>query len=248
MDTIIHLASTTSTNDEMQKLLNANTPDLQEGTLIYADEQTKGRGQVGNSWESETGKNLTGTIVLFPDFLKADEQFLITQMGALAVVDFLTKYAHLTNVTVKWPNDVYWNDKKISGTLNEAMLMGKSIDYVMLGVGINLNQSTFRSDAPNPVSVVQITGQEFNQTKAAVLFRQCVMERYMQLANGDGSDIRRDYMACLYRKDGFYAYADERGERFEAEIVTIHPAGEFELRLRSGEHRTYLFKQVHYIL
>lgn len=248
MDSIIHLNVVGSTNDEMQHLLACNHDDVAEGTLVYADEQTNGRGQVGNHWESESGKNLLASIVLFPDFLPADRQFLVTQIGALAVRDFLTSHVGLNNVTVKWPNDVYVQDKKISGTLNEAMLMGKRMAYVILGVGINLNQKTFSSYPVNPVSVLHLTGKEFDVDRAAVLLRQCVMLRYMQLVNGEEEQIRSEYLSVMYRRHGFYEYEDESGCVFSAKLVTVHPEGELELELRDGKHRTFLFKQVKFVL
>lgn len=248
MESIKHLQSTTSTNDEMLRLLSEHSADVQEGDMIYADEQTKGRGQVGNHWESEYGKNLLTSIVLYPDFLMADQQFLITQVGALAVADFLTTYVGVRNVSVKWPNDIYVGDKKISGTLNEAMLMGKSIAYVVLGVGINLNQTAFTDYPSNPISAIQLTNKEFDVDKAALLFRQCLMLRYMQLVNGEADKIRRDYMDALYRKEGRYEYEDESGHRFFAQIETVHPAGELELVTDGGEHKKYLFKQIKYVI
>ena len=248
MDSIIHLNVVGSTNDEMLRLLTVNRADVTEGTLIYADEQTNGRGQVGNRWESESGKNLLASIVLFPDFLPADHQFLVTQVGALAVRDFLTLHVGLQNVTVKWPNDVYEQDKKISGTLNEAMLMGKSMAYVILGVGVNLNQKTFSAYPANPVSALQLTKKEFDVAEAAVLLRQCVMSRYMQLVNGEEEQIRSEYLSVMYRRNGFYRYEDESGCVFSAKLVTVHSEGALELELPDGKRRSFLFKQVKFVL
>lgn len=247
MSAIVHLTEVDSTNDELQRMLQANHDGVEEGLFVYADVQTKGRGQGGSSWESEWGKNLTGTFVLFPDFLPAGKQFLITQIGALAVADFLSLYCKLTDITVKWPNDVYWKDKKISGTLNEALLMGHSIDYVLLGIGINLNQKEFLSDAPNPVSVYQITSQLVDIPIAATQLQQCLLRRYMQLANEDVDQIRSDYDNRLYRREGYYCYEDKNG-LFSAKIVKVHPSGEFELELENGERRKYLFKEVSFVL
>lgn len=248
MDTILHLKSTTSTNDEMSLLVKQYGDDVPEGMLIYTDEQTNGRGQIGNHWESETGKNLLCTVLLYPDFLPADQQFIITQLGALSVADFLKKYVGLTDISIKWPNDVYWKDYKISGTLNEAMLMGKSISHVMLGVGVNLNQLVFTDYAPNPISAIQITHKEYPIDQAAVIFRQCLMNRYIQLVNGDISSIRGDYMSALYRREGYYKYEDESGNCFEASILDVHPTGELDLKLKDGKIRSFLFKQVRFVL
>lgn len=249
MDSIIHLQTVTSTNDEMLRLINQSGADaLPEGLFIYADEQLKGRGQVGNHWEAQCGKNLLCTTLLFPDFVPADQQFVVTQMGALAVTDFLALFAGLKDATVKWPNDIYWADKKICGTLNEAMLLGRTIGYVMLGVGININQMEFTDYAPNPVSLAQVSGESYDIHKAALLFRQCLMQRYMQLVNGGEDDIRAGYMHKLYRREGWHLYEDDAGQRFLACVETVKTTGELLLKLKDGTIRQFLFKQVKHII
>ena len=237
----------TSTNDYMLSLLSGKGSEVEEGTYVYADTQTKGRGQGKNTWESEPGRNLTGTLVLFPDFLPAGEQFLITQAMALGVADFLHSFAALDDLSVKWPNDIYWRDFKICGILNEAQLMGHSINYVLVGAGVNINQRHFVSDAPNPVSVYQITHREFSIDEAAVALHSALMNRYMQLVNGETETIRSGYADKLYRKSGLHGFVDEAGP-FNASIVKVHPAGEIELRRESGETRSYLFKQVEFVV
>jgi BirA family biotin operon repressor/biotin-[acetyl-CoA-carboxylase] ligase len=248
MDAVIHLQETDSTNDVMHRLLSgADASQVQEGTLVYADFQTKGRGQGSHTWESEDGANLLFTMVLFPDFVPADQQFLLSQVAALGVADYLTRCCGLSEVSVKWPNDVYYKDRKICGMLLEAQLMNREMEYVLLGVGINLNQLLFISDAPNPVSVRQITGCTVVVAHAAEQVRECIMARYMTLAGGDKQKIRNDYAEKLYRRSGFFRYMDAKGP-FEAEIVAVRDAGDLVLRRRDGEENSYLFGEVKFVL
>ena len=156
---IIRLEETTSTNSYLRQLLFKES--LPEGSVVVAQTQTAGRGQIGNVWESETGKNLTFSIVLYPDCIPANRQFLISQITSLSVKETLEAYTN--DVAVKWPNDIYWKDKKICGMLIENDLSGHNMYCSIIGIGINVNQAVFFSDAPNPVSLCQIIGKEIDK-------------------------------------------------------------------------------------
>ena len=158
----ILLASVDSTNNEARRRLD-NNDELPEISVIIADEQTSGRGQRGNSWEAEAGKNLLFSIVCHPDFLKASEQFVLSQAIALAVALTVNEVVVTDECRVKWPNDIYIGNKKVSGTLIECDLRGSNIETCIIGTGININQEVFHSDAPNPVSMAQIAGKEFDR-------------------------------------------------------------------------------------
>ena len=155
---LIHLEETDSTNKYLNELCNKQC--VEELTTITADFQTSGRGQRGNSWESEAGQNLMFSFVLYPTFLKARRQFLLSQIISLAIKEELERY--VSNISIKWPNDIYWKDKKICGMLIENDLTGVHISRSITGIGINVNQETFCSDAPNPVSLKQINGQSYD--------------------------------------------------------------------------------------
>ena len=156
---IIHVAETVSTNSLIRDLMAMEK--LAEGSVAVADFQTAGRGQVGNKWESERGRNLTFSVIVYPEHLPANRQFLISQISALSVKETLDYY--VDEVTVKWPNDIYWCDKKICGMLIENELAGNRMFDSIVGIGINLNQWEFRGDAPNPVSLCQIIGREVSR-------------------------------------------------------------------------------------
>ena len=236
---IIRLVETDSTNNYLRE--QSAKARLPEGSLVIADFQTAGKGQVGNSWESEAGKNLMFSILLYPDFLPANRQFLISQMASLSVKETLEKYTD--SVTVKWPNDIYWKDRKICGMLIENDLSGQYLYCSVVGIGLNINQEIFRSDAPNPVSLTQITGKTYDREDVLACFLRIFFNYYFLLLQEKEEEIRAAYMAALYHGDGYYFYIDENGS-FEARIHAIEPTGHLILQLRDGERRRYAFKEV----
>lgn len=239
MPRLIRLQETTSTNSYLRGLVGKEP--LPEGSLVVTDYQTAGRGQVGNTWESEGGKNLMFSVILYPDFLPANRQFLISQIAALSVKETLDEY--VSDVTVKWPNDIYWRDRKICGMLIENDLSGRELYCSVLGIGININQQKFLSNAPNPVSLAQITGQEYDREEILNNFLNRLYTRYLSLIREQEEDIRKDYMAALYRRDGFHPYRDEHG-LFSARIQGIELMGHLILEVDNGEVRRYAFKEV----
>ena len=214
-------------------------------TVAVADYQTAGRGQGTNCWESEAGKNLTFSIKVFPRGLRASRQFVMLEAEALAVAEALSAYTD--GITIKWPNDIYWHDRKISGTLSECTVSGSGVGYCILGTGINVNQQVFVGDAPNPVSLSQIVGHEVdrNTLLETILHR---FQGYLQTVNrGDYDKIDALYFARLYRKTGQHAYQDAGG-RFLAEVHAVEPDGHFVLRREDGMLSRYAFKEVKFVI
>lgn len=236
---IIRLAETDSTNNYLRT--QCTKAQLPEGSLVIADFQTAGKGQIGNSWESEAGKNLMFSLLLYPDFLPANRQFLISQITSLSVKETLDKYTD--SITVKWPNDIYWKDRKICGMLIENDLSGQQIYSSIIGIGLNINQKIFRSDAPNPVSLTQITGGTYDREEILTRFLHIFFRYYSLLLQEKEEEIRTAYMTALYHGDGYYSYTDKNGP-FEARIHAIEPTGHLILQLRNGEQRRYAFKEV----
>ncbi len=242
----IYLEETDSTNNYIHRLLREKK-ELDEGMLVWTAFQTSGRGQSQNKWESERGKNLTFSLLLLPDFVPVTEQFILSQIASLGVVDFLSSFCGLTNLSIKWSNDIYWKDKKICGMLIENLISGRSISHTILGIGINVNQTAFRSNAPNPVSVKQITGKSYDLNLAVTAVREAILKRYMQLLRDEKEQIRKDYFDCLYRGKGYFGYRDNSGE-FLAGIKDIRKDGLLVLETNRGEERVYAFKEVSFVL
>lgn len=236
---IVRLESVASTNT----WLSANATTLPDFTIVEAVSQPAGRGQRGNSWESEPGKNLTISVLFRPDAsLVAADQFAISEATALAVADTLGEYG--IEATVKWPNDIYVGDRKICGILIEHSLIGSGITHSILGIGLNINQSRFLSDAPNPVSMTNITGQEYTTDEVRDTLARKLQERLAPTASAEGRErLHRDFTAGLWRGDGrLYPFRDNlTGERFMAAIESVEPRG--MLCLTPGGRR-YAFKEV----
>ena len=242
---IIRLHETESTNRYLQERL-ADDDVPTDGTIVMSDFQSGGRGQPGNSWESEAGQNLTFSLLYEPRAMPANRSFRISQIAALSVKHTLDRYT--AGITVKWPNDIYWNDRKICGMLIENLLEGSAVGRSIIGIGLNLNQTVFRSDAPNPVSLAQITGQHYDPMD--VLGRW--YDHFQALRHGmednvDGeATLHQAYVHALYRRDGFHPYADANGT-FEASIAGIEPAGYLLLSRRDGQVARYAFKEVRFL-
>ncbi len=241
----IKVSQTASTNTYLSRL----AATLPGGTVIYTPSQTAGRGQKGNSWESEDGKNLTFSLLLKRPPVKARDQFYLSEAAALAVVEALSAEAG-DSFTVKWPNDVYWQDKKACGMLIENSLDSSDIATSIVGIGINVNQEHFLSDAPNPVSLINITGREHDLM--ALLKRVCSRIEQLVESLGDANartDLHQRYMAALYRNDGqLHPYEDAAGNRFIAMVTGIAPDGTLTLRHEDGTTHDYLFKEVRHII
>ena len=236
---ILWLKETDSTNNHLRRLLDKE--QLPEGSLVVTDFQAAGKGQVGNSWESEAGMNLMFSLLLYPDFIPANRQFLISQIASLSVKETLDAYTDF--IQVKWPNDIYWKDRKICGMLIENDLSGQLLYCSIIGIGLNLNQSLFRSNAPNPISLTQITGKKYDREEVLNRFLRIFFQYYCLLLQEKEEEVRTAYMQALYHGEGYHRYRDGQGQ-FEARIQAIEPTGHLILQLRDGEQRRYAFKEV----
>ena len=237
---IIHLSSVDSTNNY---LMAYKPREGETMTVVYADEQTAGRGQGSNHWESEPGKNLTFSVLVHPTMVPVMRQFLLSEAGALALWDVLGQYLGADDVKMKWPNDIYWKDKKISGTLIETRLGGGHVKDCVYGIGIDVNQEKFVSDAPNPVSMKQILGHDVDLKELLNKIIDSFKKYYAAIENGEYAAISELYHSGLYRAHGFHRYKDKDGE-FEAAIVEVEDSGNLILRDREGCIRSYAFKEV----
>jgi BirA family biotin operon repressor/biotin-[acetyl-CoA-carboxylase] ligase len=230
------IKETTSTNALLWQMLGENK--LPEGFVLQTDFQTAGKGQIGNYWESMQGQNLLFSILLFPRNIKPEEQFIISQLVSIAIKKCLDNY--LDDITVKWPNDIYWKNKKLAGILIENSLQGAKINFAVVGIGLNVNQMVFESDAPNPVSIKQILGRE----TAIDELKESICENIMHLfSNLDVEYIRTEYFKILFWKNDYHTFS-ENNNKFQAQIFDIHPDGKLELETSNGEYRSFYFKEV----
>jgi BirA family biotin operon repressor/biotin-[acetyl-CoA-carboxylase] ligase len=232
-----------STNNYAAVLLKNSNVD--EGTIIYTNFQSAGRGQTGNSWVSEDGKNLLISIILYPSMIEPADQFLISMAVSLGITGFLDRHIH--GSTIKWPNDIYIKSDKIAGILIENTLIGNTIENCVAGIGLNINQTEFGSDAPNPVSLSQLTGQQYDLGECLIQLSDEINERYQQLVNSDYIRLRADYLSRLFRKDEWCKWRDETGV-FTGRIVTVSPEGRLMIERERGTKTGYAFKEIEFIL
>lgn len=240
---IIHFKELASSNSYLLDLLTKES--CEEGLVVQCDYQNNGRGQMGNSWESEPRKNLMFSLLLKPTFLAINEQFVISQLVAVSIQKVLSQYA--SDFKVKWPNDIYWKNSKIGGILIENSIMGARIEHSVIGVGLNVNQEQFVSDAPNPISLFNIIDKKIDIIVLMKAIVREILSQYTELVQGGDDLIRERYAQSIYRKEGHFPYEDEKGV-FRAKADKVMPDGKLCLITENGEQRQYYFKEVKFII
>ena len=239
---MIRLKEIDSTNRFLKQLDSYDEDAL---TIAVADYQTAGKGQGSHTWEGEAGKNLLFSIMVCPHWVPVRQQFLLSEAGALAIKDALDTYAD--GFTLKWPNDVYWNDKKISGTLIETSVDSKGIKRCIFGIGLNINQEVFVSDAPNPVSLCQIVGHEVDREEVLDKIIEAFKKYYELLRRADYMDVSGIYHLSLYRRKGFHWYEDKDG-KFEGAFVEVEDDGHLILHDKQGVIRSDAWGEIKYVI
>ena len=241
---IIHLPETDSTNLWLRA--RAEEFSSEELTVVWTDHQTAGRGCGTNTWESERGKNLLFSMLFRPKEIRASEQFILSMANALALRETIASY--VDNVKIKWPNDIYWKDSKICGTLIETTLKGQYLKDCIIGTGINVNQDKFLSDAPNPVSLRQVLGQDTdcNEVLQKVLGN---FAKYMEMVRtGCWEIIRTSYRNHLYRLEETWPYRFADGSVKDCKLVNVSDDGHLELLHDNREVYRLAFKEVQFVI
>ena len=237
---IYHFSTTASTNDD------ARNEKYCEGDVVWADFQTAGRGQRGHEWHSRKGENLTFSVVLEPTFVPIAEQFSVSEVVSLSLVDMLAEYS--IDAKIKWTNDIYVGDRKLVGILIEHSLAPSSLRRTIVGVGINVNQTEFDASLPNPVSMAQLLGRELDAEAVLNRFISHLQRNYEVLRSGGKAELHNRYNALLYRKNEYHTYALPSGEKFRAKIVGTAPSGALRLESEEGTTKDYLFKEVEFVI
>lgn len=232
-----------STNNFLKEAVANSTP-LPEGTVIMAEEQYAGRGQQNNKWNSEPGKNLTFSILLKPAFLSLNDQYDLNVAVSVGIIKGLQNV--LTNaIKIKWPNDIYWGDKKIGGVLIENLVQGSVIKNSIIGIGLNVNQVDFPDWVPNPVSVKQILHRDYDLK--ALLYDICsgIEAAYLMLRAGNFEQLKALYLKNLYWYNETHRFK-ANNVVFEGTITGVEKNG--QLVVSSGPvMRLYNFKEVEFL-
>ena len=239
---IVRLQSTDSTNNYANSQIREK--ELPEGTVFLAYEQTGGRGQLKNFWESETGKNLTFSIVLFPEFLEIRRQFMLSKVVVLGIYKALHKY--IDQLKIKWPNDIYLGNQKLGGILIENSIMSGLMKSSVVGIGLNVNQTVFRSNAPNPVSLRTLTNQHYDCEMILAEVLSGIDRYYNLLRQGEVEKIDQQFISALYLLNEKHYFRTE-DEIFEGEITGVNEIGQLLIRNKGGEILAFHFKEVEFL-
>jgi BirA family transcriptional regulator, biotin operon repressor / biotin---[acetyl-CoA-carboxylase] ligase len=240
---IEHIEELDSTNSYASSYLSEKHPP--EGTIILAKKQSKGRGQSTNKWESEGGKNLTFSVILYPTFISISQQFEISKAISLGVADFLSNY--VDKVSIKWPNDIYVDKNKIAGILMEYSIQKNLISSCIIGIGLNINQGKFFSNAPNPVSLTQLTSKTYPLEECLSELLDKLNLRYQQLIDNDFVKIDKDYEQLLFQKDIIASYS-AKGNVFKGKIIGVDEYGFLMIEDSDNQILKFDYKEVSFLL
>ena len=218
---IVKLHTTDSTNNYLKSLNKKK--QLDKNTLVWALEQTHGRGQMGTSWNSEADKNLTFSVFRKVERITIDQQFYVTMAASLAVKDVLEKLL-IKKINVKWPNDILSDKQKICGILIESVIKKGDLQAVIIGVGLNVNQTEFDSEL-RATSIKNLTGIHFDLEEILHFLISQFFNYTMLLLEGKLEQIKRDYEARLFRKDKPTTFIRTNGERFVGIIKGVTDLG-----------------------
>ncbi len=217
----IELGSVDSTNNYAMAKVHAGLAS--HGMVFFAHEQLAGKGQRGKTWISTPGENIIMSAVLEPLFLKPSQQFLLSACIALGCYSFLLKFT-AQHLSIKWPNDLYWRDRKAGGILIESVCKGQDWLFAVVGIGININQTLFPPAAARPVSLKQISGKTFTVVDMAKTLCAELNSGYEELRNGKLDSLLFRYNQVLYSR-GRRVKLKKGNELFETTILEVSPEG-----------------------
>lgn len=250
-DILTFLDETISTNVYLKDLVQLE--DLKEGTSVFAEYQKSGRGCGTNNWESEKSQNILFSVIFFPDFIPIINQFILSKITSISILEILKREVSTMNsalaeeFSIKWPNDIYWKNKKIAGILIENLVSGEHLKQSIIGVGININQIDFSENLPNPISLRQILGVSFDRKMLFIQIIHNLHLYYLRLMKKEYQNIDKIYADNLFRKDGFHLFFSEDDGRFAASILGVDNIGRLLLKKTSGEEKAFSFKEISFL-
>lgn len=234
-----------STNLFIKENINKNI--ITDGEVVLADFQIFGKGQGANKWESEGGKNLTFSFLLNHKCkLTADEQFIISIFTSISIIETLKIFSD-KQFQIKWPNDIYYNDNKIAGILIENFVQGNNINKSIIGIGLNINQVKFKSNAPNPISLYNIENKEFCLDQVLDVMILKLNNNYKLIKNGDKNILAKTYKSNLYRLNDYYKYIINDNE-LDAKIIDINKYGQIVIETENKEKKELSMNEIKYII
>jgi BirA family biotin operon repressor/biotin-[acetyl-CoA-carboxylase] ligase len=239
---MVKLEETSSTNRFMNELIAKES--LPEGTVVIAGYQDAGQGLGGTTWFSEPGSNLLMSVVFRPEFLPVKKIYLISKAIALAIKDFL--FEEGIHAKIKWPNDIYVEDKKICGVLIENSLRGSVVLQSICGIGLNINQVIFPQEIPNAISMKLITGETYSVDDCRTKLCRHLEKRYLQIKSQNFNLINNDYLKSLHRFYEMETY-ETSTEKFHAQIIDVEDEGRLVIKKENGTILRFAFKEIKFL-
>ncbi len=234
------LNATSSTNSYLKKLVVESMPD--NFTIVTAEHQTSGKGQLQNKWHSKHGKNLLFSILTRFKTLKINHQAFLNFAVSLAVFEVINTY--LPNVKIKWPNDILSRQKKICGILIENSVKNGSINYSIIGIGLNVNQTKFPLNLPNATSLKLVLGKSFNRNKLLHEIRIALQKQLQRIENKSYMEIKTDYESVLYKNHIPTMFKDIHNHKFIGKIIGVSNAGNLQIALENETIKEFAVKEV----
>ncbi|MFW5705674.1 MAG: biotin--[acetyl-CoA-carboxylase] ligase [Bacteroidota bacterium] len=237
------LHETDSTNFEAERLLATSRPA--EGTVILADFQQSGKGLGTNRWESRRSENILMSLILYPDFLPTESQFMLNKVTSLAVAACTKKFLPRAGIRIKWPNDIYAGYGKIAGILIKNTISGIAFQHAIAGIGLNVNQQSFSAEVPNPVSMAGIAGKPFRRGEVIDVLLAEFNRHYQLLKKGDYQLLDRKYLDNLlnYSRPALY---NDGGQNFNGIIRGVDEFGHLRLETDAGM-KLYAMKEIKFV-
>lgn len=236
---IIHIDVCDSSNAECLKFTELLNTKTEFGLTVK--KQVAGRGMGNNTWFATVGKNITASFVKYPRFLDADKQFYLSMVASLAVYDLLSEKGLKTRI--KWPNDIWVDNKKICGILIENSISGEGMEHCRIGIGLNVNEIEFPVELPNPVSMKQLGLELLSPDDLVYELSDHLDKWYYELKDGNLPKVKKQYLSHLMGFKKYLKYADADGE-FEAKIMDVNELGYLILQDKSHKIREYEMKSV----
>jgi BirA family biotin operon repressor/biotin-[acetyl-CoA-carboxylase] ligase len=238
----IELTEVDSTNIYAMGQVQANLAG--HGACFFAHHQSGGKGRQGKQWLAEAGTHIAMTVVLDCSFLAPTRQFPVSMMAALATHDLFSRYAG-DETRIKWPNDIYWRDRKAGGILIENLIRGSNWQWSLVGIGLNINQAKFPESLPNAVSLKQVTGKDFDPVVLAKELCDCLDQRYTQVKEARFSELLDEYNSYLFKRNETVRLR-KNNTGFNCSIRGVSASG--ELQVLGGSQESFRFDEVEWVL
>ncbi|MBL7830187.1 MAG: biotin--[acetyl-CoA-carboxylase] ligase [Saprospiraceae bacterium] len=237
---IIYFKTLDSTQSYALELISKNKPNDKTAILTY--NQSKGRGQLGAKWLSEPGENICLSVVVYPKYLNSDQQFLLSQMSALAVFKFIKEFTQ-ADVKIKWPNDILVNEQKIAGILINNTLQGAKITSTVVGIGVNINQSVFADELPNAISLSALEGRKFDLKEMVISLYESFELFYEMLTSGNHQQIQSMYLNHLFGLNQRRSFTLANSTVIEGVIRGVQQDGRLIVEM-SGAFKTFDIREL----